>query len=231
MSGPEIVILTGAGVSAESGLGTFRDTDGIWAKFDPRDLATPEAFERDPDRVLAFYNERRRQAAEAEPNDAHRALGRLHRALGDRLLLVTQNVDDLHERGGARALHMHGSLFSASCAACGTRRNWSGDITTAMACPACNARRLRPDVVWFGEMPQGLDVIYEALEGCRIFASIGTSGEVQPAASFVLFALAAGADCYDINIEAAYGRGFTHHLIGPATEQVPRWVDQILAEV
>ncbi len=182
----KIVILTGAGISAESGLGTFRDKDALWTKYDLSEVATPEGFARDPAKVHAFYNARRKNAAEAMPNAAHTALARLETALGDRLTLVTQNVDDLHERAGhSSVIHMHGRLAGALCAACEAR--WDAPLSMAPddPCPRCAAPATRPDIVWFGEIPYAMHVISEALEECDLFVAIGTSGEVYPAAGFV----------------------------------------------
>ena len=178
-----VVVLTGAGISAESGVPTFRDADGLWEGHAVEDVATPEAFDRDPDTVQRFYDARRRALASVEPNPAHRALARLEGALGDDLLLVTQNVDDLHERAGSqRLVHMHGELLRALCASCGAQPMWDADLIDAPPCPACGVTALRPDVVWFGEMPYEMGRIYQALERCDLFVSIGTSGAVYPAA-------------------------------------------------
>ncbi len=226
----EIVILTGAGISAESGLGTFRDLGGVWTQVRLEEVATPEAFAANPARVQDFYNARRAQAASASPNPAHEALARLQKAFGDRMMLVTQNVDDLHERAGARAVHMHGSLFSALCNACGARDTWTCDITNESSCRNCGRKALRPDVVWFGEMPYHMDQIGEALQSARLFAAIGTSGVVYPAAGFVAEAEAAGAHTIEINLEDTGHPAFRECLTGPATETVPKWVDGLLAE-
>ena len=176
-----IVVLTGAGISAESGVPTFRDANGLWEGHRVEDVATPEGFEADPDLVLRFYDERRRAAASVVPNAAHRALARLEGAIGDELLVVTQNVDDLHERAGSRNLvHMHGELRRALCIACGARPEWTGDLIDRPPCPACGERMLRPDVVWFGELPYDLDRIEQAVVACDVFVSIGTSGSRVP---------------------------------------------------
>src|SRR3954447_15623245 len=178
-----VAVLTGAGVSAESGVPTFRSADGLWEGHRVEDVATPEAFEHQPAVVHRFYDARRAALAEVEPNAAHRALARLEAAVGDDLLVVTQNVDDLHERGGStRLVHMHGRLRAARCVACGSRVEWHGQLGHLPPCPACGARALRPDVVWFGEMPYDLDVIFGALDQAELFVSIGTSGAVFPAA-------------------------------------------------
>jgi NAD-dependent deacetylase len=225
----EIVILTGAGISAESGLGTFRDAGGLWTQVRLEDVATPEAFARDPARVRAFYDARRRAARAAAPNAAHAALARLEAAMPGRVLVVTQNVDDLHERAGSRALvHLHGELMKALCAACGHRWPWAAEaMTAADACPACRrAGHVRPDVVWFGEIPYALDAVAAAVEGCALFVSIGASGAVYPAAGLVAEARRAGARTLELNLEPSEGSAFFHETrLGPATEVVPAWVD------
>ncbi len=231
-----IFVLTGAGVSAESGLGTFRDRDGqgIWAKFDPMKLATPEAFARDPIAVLAFYDLRRRNLLNAEPNAAHRALARLEQALtaqGGRLTLVTQNIDDLHERAGSpRVIHMHGELLKARCQRCEAVRLWPEDISPSDICPDCGrSGALRPHVVWFGEMPMHMDDIDRALREADLFVAIGTSGAVYPAAGFVAEARAYGLWTCEINLEAADNADlFDEQRYGAASETVPAWVDQFL---
>ncbi|MEO1687766.1 MAG: NAD-dependent deacylase, partial [Pseudomonadota bacterium] len=209
MIGPRIVVLTGAGISAESGLGTFRDLGGLWTQVRLEDVATPEAFARDPEGVLAFYDARRANAQAATPNAAHRALARLQRARPGEVLVVTQNVDDLHERAGSPdegLIHMHGELMQALCAACGHRWAWGeAPMTRTSRCRACNAEAVRPDVVWFGEMPYRMEAIYEALMGAELFVSIGTSGEVYPAAGFVAEARAAGIATLELNLEPSGG--------------------------
>ena len=225
-----IVILTGAGVSAESGIDTFRSAGGLWERFRVEDVATPEGFARDPGLVQRFYDMRRAAAQGCEPNPAHRALARLDREWPGRLLIVTQNIDDLHERSEAgRVLHMHGELNSALCAGCGERHRWTRPLADAPACPACNAAMLRPDIVWFGEMPYRMDEIYAALRRADLFVSIGTSGAVYPAAGFVRDARALGAQCLELNLERSAGSGwFDETRLGPASEVVPAWVDEIL---
>ncbi|MGF1444626.1 MAG: NAD-dependent deacylase [Pikeienuella sp.] len=226
-----IVILTGAGVSAESGLGTFRDKDGLWTKYDLAEVATPEGYAKNPDLVLDFYNARRRNCRAAEPNAAHRAIARLQRALGDRVTLVTQNIDDLHERGGSpQVIHMHGELLGALCAACGRRGLWPGDMARADACVACGEiGSIRPDVVWFGEIPYFMDEILARLSQATLFVSIGTSGAVYPAAGFVAEAAAQGAQTLEINLEPSEGSAFFNRRIqGPATQTVPAWVSEVL---
>jgi NAD-dependent deacetylase len=229
-----IVVLTGAGISAESGLGTFRDKDGLWTRIDLNEVATPEGYRRNPKLVLDFYNMRRQGVVSAQPNAAHRALARLEERLGQRLTLVTQNVDDLHERGGSkRVVHMHGELLSALCAACAHRWPWPGPMSTADACPACAAAgRVRPDVVWFGEMPYHMDEIHERIAEADLFAAIGTSGQVYPAAGFVMDAKLNGAETVEINLEPTDNSGFfDRHVPGPASQAVPRWVDELLGDM
>ena len=232
MSKAKIVILTGAGISAESGVATFRDPDGVWSKFNLEDVATPQGFARDPAKVQDFYNMRRRQMGSVEPNAAHFALARLERELPSGVLLVTQNIDDLHERAGSRQLiHMHGELGRALCQACGQSSAWANDIAVQSKCPACGAvGRLRPDVVWFGEMPYRMEEISEALGGCKLFAAIGTSGSVYPAAGFVEEARAAGALTVELNLKSAGSASrFDEQLEGPATQVVPAFVERILS--
>lgn len=234
MSRPRIVILTGAGISAESGVATFRDPDGVWAKFNLEDVATPEGFARDPAKVQDFYNMRRRQMDSVEPNAAHAALARLEREVQGDVLLVTQNIDDLHERAGSRNLiHMHGELGRALCQDCGASSAWAGDIAVQSECPACGAKgRLRPDVVWFGEIPYRMEEIGEALAHCDLFAAIGTSGSVYPAAGFVEEARAAGALTIELNLKCAgWASRFDEQLEGPATQVVPAFVERILSGV
>lgn len=223
-----IVVLTGAGISAESGLGTFRDAGGLWAKYPLEEVATPEGFSRDPRKVHEFYNARRKNAHEALHNAAHTALAALACKPGIDLTLVTQNIDDLHERAGSpEVVHMHGEITVARCAACGAR--WGAPLTMApeAPCPACGARRSRPDVVWFGEMPYHMERIMAALAEADVFAAIGTSGEVYPAAGFVSEARLAGAETVEINLEPT-GGPFHRRIVGPATETVPAWVETIV---
>ncbi|MGP1358078.1 NAD-dependent deacylase [Roseicyclus sp.] len=225
-----IVILTGAGISAESGLGTFRDVGGLWTRYDLTEVATPEGFARNPALVHDFYNARRANALDARPNAAHKALARLAQDYGGTVTLVTQNIDDLHERGGARdVIHMHGEITRALCAACGHRWDAPRVMDPADPCPACAAPRTRPDIVWFGEMPYHMDRIVDALEAADLFVAIGTSGEVYPAAGFVDIASAAGAETLEINLEPTPVPGrFDRVLTGPATRAVPDWVASLL---
>ena len=225
-----IVILTGAGISAESGLATFRGPGGLWEGHRVEDVCTPEALAADPDLVHRFYDLRRGALAGVHPNAAHQALARLDEAWKGDLLIVTQNVDDLHERAGARRLlHMHGELTSALCAACGNRVRWPDPLPPGSACVACHQPALRPDIVFFGEMPYGMRKIEEALSGCDLFVSIGTSGAVYPAAGFVQLAQSYGAETLELNLEPSAGSHlFGESRFGPATSLVPAWVDELL---
>lgn len=226
----KIVILTGAGISAESGLGTFRDADGLWAQHRIEDVATPEGFVRNPALVQQFYNARRRQAADARPNPAHDALARLQQAYPGTVTLVTQNVDGLHEAAGSDPiLHMHGALATALCAGCEHRWPSPMELTTQTTCPRCASATARPDVVWFGEMPYHMDQIYSALEACDLFVAIGTSGQVYPAAGFVEAATSVGAHTLELNLEASATHSrFAEARFGPASQLVPAWVSDML---
>lgn len=225
-----VVVLTGAGISAESGLRTFRDSDGLWEGHSVDEVATPEGFVRNPELVQKFYDERRSQLGQVEPNAAHKALARLESVFGDDFLLITQNVDDLHERAGSqRVLHMHGELLSAWCQACDVRSRWRATLVDQPPCPACGLRELRPDIVWFGEMPYGMDYIDRALRRVRTFISIGTSGNVYPAAGFAAFARAIGAHTVELNMEPSLGiDDFLEHHHGPAGTIVPAWIEKFL---
>ncbi len=231
---PAIVVLTGAGISRESGLATFRDADGIWARVRPEDVATPEAFARDPARVQAFYNARRAQLVDPEvaPNAAHRALAELERRWPGEFLLATQNIDDLHERAGSRnLLHMHGELLRARCTRCRATQPWTAALEITTACAACGqAGRMRPDVVWFGEMPLHMARIGAALARCGLFVAIGTSGSVYPAAGFVA-ELRGRARTVELNLEPSDGAAlFDEAHRGPATRVVPEFVAGLLAQ-
>ena len=242
-----IVILTGAGVSAESGIDTFRSgADGgpsLWEQHRVEDVATPEGFARDPELVLRFYDMRRAAIQQKLPNPAHEALARLDREWSGDLLIVTQNVDDLHERAGAhiglksgRVLHMHGEHLNAWCVACDVRVPWRATLIADSSgrrppCPACGVRALRPDVVWFGEMPYRMDEIYAAVRCADLFVSIGTSGAVYPAAGLVRDARKSGAATLELNLERSQGSNwFDETRLGPASELVPAWVDEVLAK-
>ena len=230
-----IVILTGAGISAESGIDTFRaganGGPSLWEQHRVEDVATPEGFARDPELVLRFYDIRRAAIQTKEPNPAHFALAQLDAEWAGELLIVTQNVDDLHERAGARrVLHMHGEHLNAWCSSCDVRSPWTASLIERPPCPVCAARTLRPDVVWFGEMPYRMDEIYAALRTCDLFVSIGTSGAVYPAAGFVQNAVELGAETLELNLERSQGSGMFHETrLGPASELVPHWVEEMLA--
>lgn len=234
-AGGSIVVLTGAGISAESGLPTFRGDDGLWMGWRLEDVATPEAFARQPEVVQEFYDLRRRQllAPDVEPNAAHRALAKLERRWPGPVQIVTQNIDDLHERAGSKNLiHMHGELLKARCTRCHAVCAWRGDLAVAHHCPGCDgAGMLRPHVVWFGEMPLELDAVYETLAACDVFIAIGTSGQVYPAAGFVEEVRRHGrAHTVELNLEpGALNTRFAEHRQGPASELVPRYVDELLA--
>ncbi len=225
-----IVVLTGAGISAESGLAIFRGPGGLWEGHRVEDVCTPEALARDADLVHRFYDARRAALATVEPNAAHRALARLDAEWPGELLIVTQNVDDLHERAGAtRLLHMHGELNSALCAACDARMQWSGDMRDRLDCPACAAPALRPDIVFFGEMPYAMERIEAALAACDLFVSVGTSGAVYPAAGFVQTARHHGAATLELNLEPSAGSiWFDDSRMGAASVLVPDWVGEVI---
>jgi NAD-dependent deacetylase len=231
---PGLVVLTGAGVSRESGLATFRDADGLWHRERIEDVATPEAFRRDPARVHAFYNARRAQLDTVAPNAAHLALAELEQAWvarGGFFLLITQNVDDLHARAGSeRLLHMHGALRRARCLVCGEASAWQGDTGPDSQCPRCRRTGgVRPDIVWFGEMPMHMEEIAAALAACGLFVSIGTSGNVYPAAGFVA-EVRGRARTVELNLEPSSGAAlFDEARHGPATRVVPGFVAELLA--
>ncbi|MEO0882752.1 MAG: NAD-dependent deacylase [Pseudomonadota bacterium] len=233
----KIVILTGAGISAESGLGTFRDKDGIWTKYPLEDLATPEGFERNPEFVHGFYNDRRAALITARPHAGHTALARFEEewcARGNEFVLVTQNVDNLHEQAGSsseRLIHMHGELMKVRCGLCGTVVEQSEAISTESICTACGQKgHMRPHVVWFGEIPFGMDEISLALSTVDLFISVGTSGNVYPAAGFVEMARTVGARTVELNLEPSENAHvFDETLYGPASEIVPRWTRDFLA--
>lgn len=231
MSQDKIVILTGAGISAESGLGTFRDEGGLWSQHRIEDVATPEGFHRDPDLVHGFYNARRAHAAKATPNAAHAALAHLEANHPGEVLIVTQNVDGLHEKAGSKnVLHMHGTLAGALCGICDHRWTAPPKMHKADPCPACGSPATRPDVVWFGEMPYYMDEIFTHLAAADTFVSIGTSGEVYPAAAFVQEAAMGGAHTIELNLEpSSRVSDFAETCFGPATQIVPDWVERELA--
>jgi NAD-dependent deacetylase len=229
-----IVILTGAGISAESGISTFRDPDGVWSKYDIEDVATPEAFARNPVLVHDFYNGRRASLPRAQPNKAHLALAELERSWrgrGGSVTVVTQNVDDLHERAGSQSLiHMHGELNRALCLHCQRRCDCRGALSIKDECAGCRrAGGMRPDVVWFGEMPYHMEQIEALLVDADLFVSIGTSGNVYPASGFVALARRAGARTLELNLEPSLGASLFHEAIqGKASEIVPQFVDGLI---
>ena len=228
---PNIVILTGAGVSAESGIATFRAEDGLWEQHRVEDVATPEGFYRNPTLVQTFYNERRAQLREVQPNPAHHAIARLQREWPASVTLITQNIDDLHERAlSPRVIHMHGELLKVRCVHSGRVYPWSGAIVPGSRCVCCQPpQALRPHIVWFGEMPLEMDVIDQALQTVDLFIAVGTSGAVYPAAGFVAEAKRAGARTLEFNLQPSLQRGhFADGCYGPAGELLPRWVDALL---
>ena len=235
-----IVILTGAGISAESGLKTFRASDGLWEGHKIEDVATPESFARNPERVHDFYNMRRRDVLAAAPNAAHKSLAELEQKWMGETLLVTQNIDDLHERAGSKNLiHMHGEVLKTFCTNCAReegnehvfKMECRNDINTKETCPECEyAGGIRPDIVWFGEMPYEMERTFEALQNCDLFIAIGTSGNVYPAAGFVQNAKASGALALECNLEPSkVANAFDEQLIGPATQTTPALVKSLLS--
>lgn len=230
----KIVVLTGAGISAESGVPTFRASDGLWEGHRVEDVATPEAYARNPALVQEFYNMRRAFLQQVEPNAAHRALADLEKRLGHKLTLVTQNVDDLHERGGSQhVIHMHGSLLSGLCTECCERFPWHGAMGETSECPRCHHTGcVRPDIVWFGEMPYQMGKIEQAVVECDLFVSIGTSGAVYPAAGLVQIAKLCEARTIEINLQPTQNTEFfDEQRQGPAGTEVPRWVESLIATI
>ena len=228
-----IVVLTGAGISAESGIKTFRAADGLWEEHRVEDVATPEAFVRDPELVQRFYNERRRPLinCEVSPNFAHFALAKLEQEFTGQFLLVTQNIDNLHEQAGSKQiLHMHGEVLKKRCKQTNTVFDCSHDINVSDLCDCCGqAGNLRPHIVWFGEMPLYMDEISSALSNCDLFISIGTSGNVYPAAGFVQMANNSGAKTLEINLEeSSVANDFDEAIYGKAGEVLPAWVNSFL---
>ncbi|MEM8631358.1 MAG: NAD-dependent deacylase [Pseudomonadota bacterium] len=226
----KIVILTGAGVSAESGLGTFRDEGGLWSQYDLEEVATPQGFARDPGLVLDFYNARRANSRGAAPNAAHRAIARLEADHPGDITVITQNIDDLHERAGSRnVIHMHGEIERALCARCDHRWLAPDNMTRDDACPNCGAHAARPDIVWFGEIPYHMERIAEVTGQADLFAAIGTSGQVYPAAGLVEGARRMGAATVELNREPSdVARAFDRVILGPASQVVPDWVAELL---
>lgn len=230
--GGKIVVLTGAGVSAESGLGTFRDKDGLWTRYDLEEVATPRGFARNPEMVQDFYNQRRRNLLAAVANAAHAALARLQAEHGGEVVIVTQNIDHLHEQSGSTGvIHMHGELLRVRCGRCRAAADWADDLFVETACPACGAAgAMRPDVVWFGEMPMHMAAIEDHLQGADLFVSVGTSGSVYPAAGFVDRVRALGrAHTVELNLQPSDGASaFAERIHGPATQVVPAFVARLL---
>jgi NAD-dependent deacetylase len=232
MPRPNLVILTGAGISAESGVPTFRGSSGFWEGHRIEDVASPEGFARNPAVVQNFYNQRRARLREVAPNPAHSALAELEQKWPGDFLLVTQNVDDLHERAGSRRLiHMHGELQKARCRRCAGVAAWLADLGPQSACPACaSLGSLRPHIVWFGEMPLEMDAITAALESADTFVAIGTSGQVYPAAGFVQIAAHAGARTIEVNLESSANFSlFAECRLGRAGLRVPELAAELLA--
>ena len=232
MAAQSIVILTGAGISQESGIATFRSEDGLWAKHRIEDVCTPEAYERNPVLVQDFYNARRKELVGVKPNAAHLALAKLEQKWPGKFLLVTQNIDDLHGRAGSKKLlHMHGELNKGFCTDCDAVFVWKDDMSVESQCPNCGKiGRVRPYIVWFGEIPYDMDAIYAALNECELFISIGTSGNVYPAAGFVAHASHKGAHTVELNLEESLGASnFDDGRYGPATKMVPAYVEELLA--
>jgi len=228
-----IVILTGAGISAESGIQTFRAADGLWENHRVEDVASPEGFHRNPDLVQRFYNERRKQLLQTDiqPNKAHEALALLEKKFEGPVLCVTQNIDNLHERGGSQnVIHMHGELLKIRCMKSSQIFETRQNVTSHSTCTCCNEiGQLRPHIVWFGEMPMKMETITRALKNCDLFISIGTSGNVYPAAGFVQEARYSGAHTVELNLEPSNQQSqFAEQLYGPATELVPHYVNQLL---
>lgn len=229
-----IFILTGAGISAESGVKTFRDNNGLWENYPIEQVATPQAFRDNPELVHRFYNLRRDQLKEVKPNPAHFALAKLQNEYQGKVTLITQNVDDLHERGGSiEVIHMHGQLKQIRCQSCRKVFDWSDDISTQVACSSCHKKGgLRPNIVWFGEIPMFMEQIEQALSDCDLFLCIGTSGVVYPAAGFVQVARSAGAYCIECNKESTAISGlFERSIQGTATQVVPTLVEEILLDI
>jgi len=228
----KIVVLTGAGISAESGIKTFRDAKGLWENHRLEDVATPQGFQKNPELVHQFYNQRRKQLKEVKPNAGHLALVELEKRVGpENFLLITQNVDDLHEHAGSkRLLHMHGELAKISCSSCHEKLSWREDLSIEHSCPACKTvGQLRPDIVWFGEVPYHMEAIEEALSECELFISIGTSGQVFPAAGFVMMAQDNGARCVECNLEKTSSSSlFSEGYYGPAGLKVPEYVKSLV---
>ena len=229
MRGKKVVVLTGAGISAESGIKTFRDNDGLWENYRIEEVATPQAWQADPELVWKFYQARRRQMNEVGPNPAHEALAKLESELDD-FTLITQNVDDLHERVGSKNLiHMHGELAKLRCESCAFVEEMMEDEHLGenfLTCEPCEGR-MRPHIVWFGEMPMQLAEIQEALLECDVFIAIGTSGHVYPANGFLHTARRLGAHTIGINLDPPENVVFFDEFFqGKAGEILPLLVER-----
>lgn len=229
-----ILILTGAGVSAESGLATFRDADGLWNNHKVEDVATIEAFERNPEFVHQFYNEMKPELLHAKPNPAHLALAKLEQEYPGEVNIITQNVDTLHEKAGSQKVcHIHGQINQAVCLNCGNVLETWDDVDTQTVCPHCHvAGMMKPNIVFFGESLLYMDKAAHLLSNCDLFVSVGTSGVVYPAAGFVQTAKYRGAETYEFNLEAASNNYlFDKHIYGKCGKTLPEFVDKLLAEV
>ncbi|MFH1728705.1 MAG: NAD-dependent deacylase [Pseudomonadota bacterium] len=223
----KMVVLTGAGISAESGIKTFRDNNGLWETHRVEEVATPEAFQKNEELVYRFYNLRRTQLLTCEPNEGHKALVEIEAMLGDDYFLITQNVDDLHERAGSKRLvHMHGEILKARCTVCEKVYDWKEDLDHTHKCVSCQ-NKLRPHIVWFGEMPFYMNEIYKLIQSCNLFVSIGTSGAVYPAAGFYQLAKQNNAFTVELNVEATGGM-FDEVILGKASEAVEVLKDALL---
>ena len=232
-SNTKVVVLTGAGISAESGIKTFRDSDGLWENHAIEDVATPYAWQQNPELVWTFYQKRREQLLEVNPNPAHHALAEIEQHIGENFLLITQNVDDLHERGGSsNVIHMHGELRKLRCEDCQSVFEMMEEehlTEDYVACPDCGNERLRPHIVWFHEIPLQLEEIYYAVENCDVFMTIGTSGHVSPASGLIYLANSCGATCVGVNLDKPVNHdGHDHFHQGKAGELLPDLVKKWL---
>ena len=228
-----ILVLTGAGISAESGIPVFRSEDGLWENHRVEDVATPEGFERNPQLVHDFYNQMRQSVKSKQPNAAHLALTKLQAQMEQRqsrVTIVTQNIDDLHEKAQSHdIIHMHGELNSILCSHCGKSYEWHEDCDGTTACKFCGHKTMRPDIVWFGEIPYHMDAIERAIMQCDLFIAIGTSGVVYPAAGFVSYCSRQGKPCLEFNLTPSANSGvFTHSYLGKAGTTLPSFVDYFL---
>lgn len=224
----QICLLTGAGISAESGLKTFRGEDGLWEGEPVTEVATPEAFERNPQRVYRFYNMRKQQLQQVKPNAAHRAIASWQQRHPNSISLITQNVDNLHERAGSvELIHMHGELLKARCLHCHTVHEWHAELDATSQCPECGLNQcLRPDIVWFGEMPKAMEDIERKVLTCDLFIAVGTSALVYPAAGLSTLARQAGALTLEVNLQSTVASSaFDFRLTGSAGQTLPRFIE------